>query len=374
VRLLHTADWHVGRSLQGRNRLDEQRAVLAEIASIARDRQAELILITGDLFDSASPSPEAESVVYGALLELSEIGKVVVTPGNHDSDRRLQAVTAVFGLADVTIRPFVDPQPLRFESKDGEPVVIATLPWISQRYVVKAAQLMDLDAFELGSEFKDRVGHMIERVCEPFSNDSINLFAGHLSLFNATLGGGERTAQTIFEYCIDATAFPGSTHYVALGHMHKAQKMPGPCPIYYCGAPLHLDFSDDEGHRKVNVVDARPGQPAEVHEIELTSGRRLRTVTGTIKQLEKIAENVGDDHLRVIVTSKASTGLGDRVRELFPNAVKVIAAAPEDERTPDTVDRHALSPQELFARYLDERDIEDQALVSLFSELYEECV
>lgn len=374
MRLLHTADWHVGRSLQGRSRLDEQQAVLTEIASIAREQQAELILITGDLFDSASPSPEAESVVYGALLELSKIGKVVVTPGNHDSDRRLQAVTAVFGLADVTIRPFVDPQPLRLESKDGEPVVLATLPWISQRYVVKAGQLMDLDAFELGSEFKDRVGHMIDRVCEPFTDQSINLFAGHLSLFNATLGGGERTAQTIFEYCVDATAFPGSAHYVALGHIHKAQKMPGPCPIHYCGAPLHLDFSDDEARRKVNVVDAKPGLPAEVQEIELTSGRRLRTVTGTLKQLEKIAEGIGDDHLRVIVTSKAYTGMGEDVRKLFPSAVKVIAAAPEDERPTDTVDRQTLSPQDLFTRYLDERDIEDPALVSLFSELYEECV
>ncbi len=374
MRLLHTADWHVGRSLQGRNRLDEQQAVLAEIASIAREQEAELILITGDLFDSASPSPEAESVVYGALLELSKIGKVVVTPGNHDSDRRLQAVTAVFGLADVTIRPFVDPRPLRFDSKDGEPVMLATLPWISQRYIVKAAQLMDLDAFELGSEFKDRVGHMIERVCEPFSKDSINLFAGHLSLFNATLGGGERTAQTIFEYCVDATAFPGSAHYVALGHIHKAQKMPGPCPIHYCGAPLHLDFSDDEGPRQVNLVDVRPGLPAEVQEIELTSGRRLRTITGTLKQLEKVAGSCGDDHLRVVVTSKAHTGLGDEIRELFPNAVKVIAAAPDETRPSETLDRQTLSPQDLFIRYLDERDIEDPALVSLFSELYEECV
>jgi exonuclease SbcD len=268
----------------------------------------------------------------------------------------------------------VDPEPIVFDSTAGESVVLATLPWISQRYIVKATQLMELDGFDMNTLFRDRLKGVIDKVCEPFRDDAINLVAGHVTIAGGAMGGGERTAQTIFDYWIDATSFPSNAHYVGLGHLHKMQKMPGPCPIHYCGAPLHLDFSDDEGDNFVLIVEARPRVPATVEEVALASGRRLRTLRGTMKQLEALGGTTGDDHLRVIVEGTAHTGLGDEIRELFPSAVKVIVEPKvRDGTTPEAPSREGLSPTELFARFLGEKDIEDPALLKLFSELYEEC-
>lgn len=374
MRLLHTADWHVGKGLQGRSRLEEHAAVLEEITAIARDRKVDLIAVAGDLFDTASPTPEAERVVYQALLDLRAVAPVVVVPGNHDSERRLQAVASVFDRADVTIRPFVRRDPLEF-TFGGETTLVATLPWISQRYIVKAEQLMSLDSFELSGEFRERLRNVITLLCKPFREDTVNLLVGHVTIAGAAMGGGERTAQTIFEYWIDPAFFSSSAHYVALGHLHKTQRMPGPCPIHYSGAPLHLDFSDDEAPRHVLVAEIHPGVPAVTEEVPLTAGRRLRTITGTFKQLEKLAGTTGDDLLRVIVRDRNRTGLGDEIRGLFPEAVKVIVESPEaDAKSKPTLDRSGLSPQQLFERYLDEREITDPDLVAMFSRLYEEVV
>ena len=93
VRVLHTSDWHVGRRLRGRDRGDEHRAVLAEITSIASDNEVDLVLLAGDVFETASPSAESETIVYETLASLARDSriKVAVIAGNHDHPDRLQA-------------------------------------------------------------------------------------------------------------------------------------------------------------------------------------------------------------------------------------------------------------------------------------------
>ena len=93
MRILHTSDWHVGKSLRGASRLDEHREVLAEITGIARDEQVDLVLVTGDLFETAAPTPEAQRIVWDALLALRATGaRVAVIGGNHDNQHALDAV------------------------------------------------------------------------------------------------------------------------------------------------------------------------------------------------------------------------------------------------------------------------------------------
>ncbi|MGZ4210916.1 MAG: metallophosphoesterase family protein, partial [Actinomycetota bacterium] len=89
MKLLHTSDWHVGKTLRGRDRSDEHRAVLREITGIARDRAVDLVIVAGDLFESAAPTADAERIVYRALLDLSDVAPVIIVSGNHDNDRRL---------------------------------------------------------------------------------------------------------------------------------------------------------------------------------------------------------------------------------------------------------------------------------------------
>jgi exonuclease SbcD len=375
MRLLHTGDWHVAKGLPGFARISEHEAVLAEIAETARAESVDLVLVAGDLFDTTAPSPEAERVVYRALLDLGDIAPVVVVPGNHDNQRRLAAVAPLFAHTNVRIHAFLSRNSIdRVETRTGEVACIALLPWQSQRHIVRSEQLMSKDADDLGGDYRDRMRRIIASLTSEFKPETVNLVLGHVTVAGAELGGGERTAQTIFDYWVDANAFPATAQYVALGHMHRMQTMPGPCPIFYCGSPLQLDFSDVDDNKFALVVDVKPGLPPdEINEVPLSSGRRLRTLTGTVEQLRALAGSTGDDYLRVRVTESARVGLGDEIRDLFPSTVKVIVDSPGPGAGDDIVSA-ASNPHELFIDYLHNREVEDGRLVALFDELYEEAV
>lgn len=369
MKLLHTADWHVGKTLQGRARLDEYEAVLSEISGIARNELVDAILIAGDLFDSASPAPAAEKIVYDALLDLRSVAPVVLVSGNHDSYQRLSAMAPLFARADIQVRAGLDLEPLRFDTPGGK-LEVACIPWLSQRFIVKALSIMDKDAAQRTGDFIERMEQVIDAVTSKLSPDAVRVLLTHLTITNAELGGGERQAQTIFDYWIPATLFPKDLHYVALGHIHKGQQMPGPCPIWYAGSPMHLDFSDGDDSKSVSIVEADPSSPAVARRVELTSGRKLRTITGTLAQLQALGDQ-GADFLRVIVMEQARSGLADEVREMFPNAVKIRIDSERPEKEPERIDRSEISPRELFKSYLASRGTEDDRLVRLFDELYE---
>lgn len=382
MKLLHTSDWHVGKTLRGRSRAAEHVEVLGEIASIAEHEAADLVVVAGDLFDTAAPTPESERIVYDALLSLTaeRTRPVVVIAGNHDSAHRLAAVAPVFAPHGVTmagaVRRADDGGVLRLDVA-GDEVSIALLPFASQRNVVHADELMTRDAGDIAGSYAERVKRIVAALTESFSAGGVNLVLAHLMVMGGTLGGGERSAHTIFDYWVPAAAFPPNAHYVALGHLHRAQRLEGASPLHYCGSPLQLDFGETANDPSVNVVDARPGTPASVRQVALRGGRRLRTLQGSVDALVVEAAGHPDDHLRLVVDSAPKPGLADELRERVPNAVEVLLAAREvatvtnEGATPARLGR---SPHELFGEYLAERGESDRALTELFAELLEEAV
>ncbi len=380
MRILHTADWHVGRLIRGRSRADEHRAVLAEIAAIAADERVDLVIVAGDLFDTAAPSAESERIVYAALLALAATGAtVVVLAGNHDSDRRLQAVAPLLELGRVVTRPvFARPDQgglVEVRARDGaSTALVACLPFLSQRYVVRADELMSQDADRSSQQYAERVQRLLAALTTGFRHDTVNVVAAHAMVVGATIAGSERLAHTVFEYSISAAAFPVAAHYVALGHLHRPQRIAGPCPVHYSGSPLQLDFGEAGEDKSILIVDASPGRPARVTAVPLRAGRRLRVLHGTLGELRAVAGTTGADHLRVHLHEPLRVGLADDVRALFPCAVDVIVERSDDDpRAPGERPPNAeRSPQELFAAYLDERGLADARLVDLFDELWTE--
>ena len=169
MRFLHTGDWHVGKTLRGRSRADEHRAVLKEIAELARDEKVDIVLVAGDLFDSASPTAESEEIVYGALLELARASEwVVVISGNHDNPRRLAAVEPLMRLTNIRVLPSLalpeDGGVIVLQTKVGD-ARIAMLPFLSQRLIVKADDLMMRDAFEHVGSYAERAHRIIQSLC-----------------------------------------------------------------------------------------------------------------------------------------------------------------------------------------------------------------
>lgn len=380
MRILHTSDWHVGKTLRGRSRLDEHRAVLAEITQLARDESVDVVLVTGDLFESAAPLPDVQRVVWDALLALRGTGaEVVVIGGNHDNQHAFDAWAPVFAAAGITVLGHATrPEQggvVELATRGGEALVLALVPFVSQRYAVRTEQLLELDASRAAGSYTERMRGLITTLCSAFRGDAVNVLAAHCFVRGGRTGGGERDAQTIFEYGVEAAHFPASASYVALGHLHATQKVAAPAPAWYAGSPIQVDFGEADDAKHVLLVDASPGAPARVEPRRLSSGWRLRTVRGTLEELRALADEPDGAWLRVFVREPARAGLADDVRELLPRAVDVqvdpSVREREDERP--TASRHGRSARELFLEYLESQSIGDDRVIDLFDRLHDDA-
>jgi exonuclease SbcD len=382
MKLLHTSDWHVGKTIKGHTRIEEHREVLTEIVGIAEQERVDLVLVVGDLFESAAPTPDAQSIVWEALLGLRNTGaKIVVVAGNHDNHLQFRAIRPVMDALGITmlgdVCPAGDGGLVEITTKSGELARLALLPFCSQRYIIKAAQLMTRDAAANVSTYAERVRRIIEELTRDFEQvGAVNVVLAHCMVRGGKLGGGEREAQTFFEYFVDPTAFPGSAHYVALGHLHRTQQLPGACPIWYSGSPIQVDFGEEQDDKHVVIVEASPGNPAKVLPFRLSRGRRLRTIRGTLPELRKLAGTTGDDWLRIFVQEHGRAGLADEIYELLPLAIGGVeidsAFAEQRIQRGGAAKSIQTSPHELFAEFLAERQIVDERLNSLFAHLLDE--
>lgn len=375
MRLLHTSDWHVGKLMRGASRADEHRAVLAEMATVAADESVDLVLVAGDLFETSAPGPESEQVVYRGLLDLAEVAPVLVVAGNHDNARRLEAVAPLLTLGRVQVRTQVarpDEGGVVRVDAGGVPVQVAMLPFVSKRGIVRADALMRDEAYQLSQAYTDRLGVLVRALTEGFAADTVNVVCAHAFAAGGTTGGGERSVHTIEDYSLSALAFPVTAQYVALGHLHRSQDVPGATRIRYSGSPLQLDFGETANTSSVTVVDVEPGVPAAVREVPLQAGRKLRTLRGSLSELEPLAGTTGDDFLRIVVTDRRRARMADEVRSLFPHCVDVLVQSPEDPAAPTHAPVAGRSPSELFRSYLDVADLDDPRLLAAFDELLEE--
>ena len=377
--MLHTSDWHVGKVLRGQPRADEHVKVLAEVVEIARAERPDLVIVAGDLYDSAAPSPESTRIVTRALSALRRhAGAVVAIAGNHDNGAALDALRPWATAADITVRGVLtsaDDLLVTGRTEGGERWRVAALPWVSQRHAITAAEMFDLTAAEATGSYAGKIGDLVGALASGFDAAAVNIVTAHLTVLGGLAGGGEREAHTIQSYAVPATVFPTSTHYVALGHLHRRQHLPGPCPVHYCGSPLAIDFGEEDNAPGVLIVEVTADTPARVREVPITDATPLLTVRGTLDELASFAEaDAGEGWLRVYVREAPRAGLREQVQELLPRALQVsidpdmMPAAGSTARPA----REGRSPRELFGAYLAEAGHDDPAVATLFDELYAE--
>ncbi|KIR65753.1 MULTISPECIES: exonuclease SbcCD subunit D [Micromonospora] len=379
MKILHTSDWHVGKVLKGQSRAEEHKQVLAGVIEVARAERPDLVIVAGDLYDTAAPTPEATRLVTRALTALRRTGAdVVAIGGNHDNGQALDALRPWAEAAGITLRGGVRENPdehvIDGTTAGGERWRVAALPFLSQRYAVRAVEMYELTAAEATQTYADHLGRVLGRLTEGFDEpDRVHLVTAHLTVVGATTGGGERDAHTVLGYAVPATVFPGTAHYVALGHLHRSQRVSGPCPIRYSGSPLAVDFGEQENVPSVTVVEVTATSAARIREVPVPAAVPLRTVRGTLAQLAEIAPPEG--WLRVFVREQPRAGLREEVQELLPRALE-IRIDPELVPAPGsgarTAQRAGRSPRELFADYLDSRGHDDADVRELFDELFEE--
>ncbi|TDC32450.1 exonuclease SbcCD subunit D [Micromonospora sp. KC213] len=379
MRILHTSDWHVGKVLKGQSRAEEHKQVLANVIEIAVAERPDLVIVAGDLYETAAPTAEATRLVTRALTALRRTGAdVVAIGGNHDNGAALDALRPWAEAAGITLRGSVRENPAEHVidgvTRDGERWQLAALPFLSQRYAVRAVEMYDLTAAEATQTYADHLGRVLTRLTEGFAEpDRVHLVTAHLTVVGASTGGGERDAHTVLGYAVPASVFPGTAHYVALGHLHRAQRVNGPCPVRYSGSPIAVDFGEQENVPSVTLVEVTARTAAQVREVPVAAAVPLRTVRGTLAQLAEATPPPG--WLRVYVREHPRAGLREEVQELLPRALE-IRIDPELVPAPGsgarTAQRAGRSPRQLFADYLDSRGHDDEGVRELFDELFEE--
>ncbi len=393
MKLLHTGDWHVGKTVRGRSRLDEHRAVFEEIVAIAAREAVDLVVVAGDLFEHSAPSPESQQLVWSTLLALRATGaQVVAVAGNHDNPFAFDAWSPLCAAAGFHLLGHPrGPQAgglIELRTTGGELVRVAALPFVSQRYAVHARDLFELSSSDAGGTYEADYRQLVARLCGADAatapgaaaggaagDGAVSVLVGHCTIVHASFGGGERQAQSIFDYVVPASVFPAALHYVALGHLHRTQSIPSACPGWYAGSPIQVDFGEEHHEPCVLVVEATASSPARVREVHLASAARLRTVEGSLDELRAYAAARGDEPawLRVRVREPVRAGLADEVRALLPAAVDVIVVhEPEGDAPPSRAVTGEQSPHDLFAAFCAGRSIDDERVVALFDDLLEE--
>jgi DNA repair protein SbcD/Mre11 len=341
MRILHTSDWHIGRRLGRFDRSVEHEEAIARVAAVAEEEAADLVLHSGDLFDRALPPVDALQQALAGLVTLSAGGQrpVVVVAGNHDSPDLFEALApflAGFGIHLVGhIKPPAQGGVLRLETSGGL-AVVACFPFL------RAAQTVDFmeRAEAWYGDYADRVRRLAaayaEAVAAARGPDGVGLLVAHFLVSGAAVQGGlprgERALHMGAAYAADPQAVPPGFDYVALGHVHAPQAVPGVIvPAQYAGSLLPLDFGEAGEAKRVVLVEARPGVPATVRSVLLGAGRRLERVDGPWEEIAA-RPDLDDAYLDVVVdTTGPEPGLLDRARERFPLVVKVTAryARPE---------------------------------------------
>jgi exonuclease SbcD len=326
--LLHTADWHLGRTTWNHSRRLDHERVLAEITALAREHRPDLIVHAGDLFDALRPPYEEIALGLEALHELAAVAPTVVLCGNHDSPALFKIFQKLLGPASR----------LRFVDRARPPAAggildyavgarrlrLAPLPFVHQNRLVDAFE----DPAQRTVAYADRIAVIEQTLSEGLlagydGTRDVLLFAAHLHVTGARLSKSERELHVSEGYATRPEHVP-VVSYAAFGHIHRPQPLTGTTTGRYSGSPIQLDYGETDEVKEVVLVELEPGEPARIHQVPLESGRRLRHFVGTLAQLEAAAASIGEEICLVTLDVAVPVpDLSERVAALLPAAVVV---------------------------------------------------
>lgn len=381
MRIAHTADWHVGRLWKNICRLDEMARVLDHLATCLQREKIDLLLHAGDVFDVPNPGADAEKLVFDFFRRLGGLRvPAVVIAGNHDSAGRLDAYGQLTDLAGVHLvgRPRAASRGgvIEVRGTSGETALVASLPFAAPGAFVSALELAG-DATSARSLYAEKFKQAVAHLAGGFRPGCVNLLMAHTHLDGAVLANSERLVHLGEQWAATPQALPDQAQYVALGHIHKPQRVEAaPAPTEYAGSPLQLDFGEAGQAKSFVVIDVQPGRPARIGRIAHEGGKPLLDLRLALAEVEaRQAELRGAGWLRVTVPlEQPDPELNRKVRQLLPNALSVRPELPTAavEAAPS---RNGKAPVEMYRDYCRQQYqcAPEAGVEQTFQALYEKC-
>ena len=384
MRILHTADWHIGQRLHERQRTDEHEKFLDWLLNTIQKHQVELLLVSGDIFDTALPSSDATNLYYRFLYRLFDEtdAYTVITAGNHDSARHLEAPREflemgriyVVGLAD-------DPTKCVFTFPRNNPrVAVAAVPYLSESDLRHLSYETEVDRNEryrewLKAFYADCVAEMPAELPK--------ILMGHLFVQGGKISDSERNVQIGGATAVHASDFPENVSYVALGHLHRPQTIKGTdYPVRYSGSPIPLRFNEASYRKKVYLLElSDDGALIQDEEIEIPIFKELCTVEGDEASVTSDAMTGDWDDKYIQVKLRLTTpavGIGDKIRQAFSDrggdVLSVELELPQVEPGPRLPPNKLGHPEKIFQEFYKskfEGNPPDETLMQTFKELVE---
>jgi exonuclease SbcD len=399
MRIIHTSDWHLGQHFMGKSREGEHRAFLGWLLTLIVSSRADCLVVAGDIFDTGTPPSYARTLYNDFIVSLQKTGctMTVILGGNHDSAATLNEAkellaclnTRVVGNITTTFTDHV----LVLNDRRGNPgAILCSVPYIRPR---------DLVASLAGQSGQDKKQALIEAISgfyngvfdaasalknEIMANKPLPIIAtGHL-----TIVGGKTSESVRDIYIGSLDAFPAAkfppADYIALGHLHRGQRIKGADHIRYSGSPIPLSFDEAKQPKQVLLVDFEQGGLKAIEEVEIPCFRTLVCIKGDLAAIEeninKLPDPAGgrtlwlevevamDDYLTDL-SNRIQLMIEDKPIELLRirrkrKGVESILPAASKEKLEE------LKPHEVFLRRLVAEEMDDSQkdqLMGLFKEI-----
>lgn len=325
MKLLHLADLHIGKSLNDYSLINDQRYILQQILQLARQRQADAVLLAGDIYDKAVPSEEAVKLLDEFLQSLAALGvPTFIISGNHDSDERLNFGSALFAKNQIYIAAKYNGQLYKITCQDEfGPVNFYLLPF------VKASQVRHFFPQAEITCYDDAVRQAVSQAELDANQRNVLLthqfVTGRGADDSPELAGSETaaaltvgTVERVFADCFD------DFDYVAMGHIHAPQPV-GKATVRYAGSPLKYSLAEVNNQKSVPLVTLGPKGDCRVETIPLRPLRDLRRLKGRLSQLLQ-PENVQnpDDYIYAVLTDEEPIANAMGIfRQYYPNTLKI---------------------------------------------------
>ncbi|MGH4122999.1 MAG: exonuclease SbcCD subunit D [Clostridium sp.] len=383
MRILHTSDWHLGKTLEQYSRLEEQEEFLQEFIEIVENNNIDLVLIAGDIYDNGNPPAKAEAMFYNTLKNITKSGKtaVLVIAGNHDNPERLVAASPLSYKHGVIL--LGEPKSIAREggfgeynadnkcdfeiiesgegylelSIRGEKAVIITLPYPSEKRLneVLSTGLTDEDRQK---SYSDRIGQLFEKLSTKYREDTVNLAVSHLYVMGGEESGSERSIQLGGSLSVSPLKFPEKAQYSALGHLHRPQKVPGTKgKIRYSGSPIQYSKSEINYSKGAYLVEVKAGGEAEISQILFRNYKPIEVwkCSSVEEALEKcIAESTRNIWVYLEIKTKEIIST-EHIKEMKRNRRDIVSIQPILEglaREEDLAESlREKSMEELFKEY-----------------------
>ncbi|WP_027406579.1 exonuclease SbcCD subunit D [Anaerovibrio sp. RM50] len=317
MRFIHTADWHLGRTLYNRPLLDDQKAALDELLKVAEEKKIDALVIAGDIFDRSNPPGDAIELFDSVLARLKDLGiKVLFIAGNHDGAQRIDYGRQLMAASGVHTRGIVTQgmEPVVLEDEFG-PVYFSLIPYVTPEIVREV--FLEEERLDFNAANKIMVDDARKLIPEGVRSVAV----AHAFITGGKSSDSERELSVGGASNVDCHIYE-KYNYTALGHLHGPQRA-GKENVRYSGSLLKYSIDEQHQDKGVLLIDMDGQGEISVEKIKLPVLHDVRVVEGLIEDLEQLEPS--EDYVEVRLKNNHSVmSPADRLRGVFPNLLTVV--------------------------------------------------